>query len=94
MIKQVFSVYDSKVKFYDSPFLARNKGEAIRGFADAANKKETYVGSHPEDYTLFFIAEYDDESGVYRPVSHESCGVALEYVNSVVVKDKVVELKK
>lgn len=87
MINKVFSVYDSKAEMYLRPFLARSKGEALRGFSDASNDKTLEIGKHPEDYTLFYIAEFDESTGKYNNVlTPESLGVALEFVN---VEEKV-----
>lgn len=80
MIKQVFTVYDSKAEMYMPPFMAFNKGEAIRSFSDAAKDPKSMIYAHPEDYTLFHIGEYDDNTAKYiQPVTNVSLGVAIEY---------------
>lgn len=63
MILQVFSVWDEKGTVFSSPFFMANKGLAIRGFSDLVKDKSTRVAQHPEDYKLYLIGEFDDNSG-------------------------------
>lgn len=94
MIKEVFATYDSKGGFYNDPFMVRSKGEAIRGFMTAANDPKTSIGQYPEDFTLFQLAQYDDHSGKYSNYDTPlSCGVAIEFVNKVTIKDNIVSMK-
>ena len=62
MIHQVFTVYDSKVEAFNTPFYFRTKGEAIRAFASTVNDSSSSLSAHPEDYTLFEIGSYDDSN--------------------------------
>lgn len=57
------SVYDSKVSAYAPPFPAKTRGEAIRIFSDAVRDPSTLLSKHPEDYRLFLLGEFDDNSG-------------------------------
>lgn len=83
MLHKIFSVYDSKAELYLTPFFMKTKGEAVRGFEDVANDKNSAIGRHAEDYTLFELGEYDDCSAIFSlhktPIS---IGVALEFVKS------------
>ena len=43
----------------------QNDGLAIRAFQGNVNsKEENNIRSHPEQFTLFRMAEFDDQSGV------------------------------
>lgn len=82
MLHKIFTVYDSKSEVYSKPFMLKTKGEAMRGFVDVSNDKESAIGQHPEDYSLFEIGEFDDGSA--NIVNHDanvSLGVAIEFVN-------------
>lgn len=76
----VFVVYDSKAEYYKNPFIMRSKGEAVRGFMDIANDKSSEIGKHPEDFSLYLIAEFDDSKGNYIPITPQIIGKAIEYV--------------
>ena len=85
MLLKIFSVYDSKVGAYMQPFFMRSKGEAIRGFTEIANDGKSSISVHPEDYTLFELGEFFDDSGVLS--AHKtpiSIGLALDFVRPVV----------
>lgn len=66
MTLKVFSIYDSKIHAYAHPFQMRTTGEAVRAFIDMALDSKTTIAKHPEDYTLFELATYDDNSGKFE----------------------------
>lgn len=83
MIQKIFTVYDSKIESYQSPFTANHKGYALRDFERVANDKSTQIGQYPSDFTLFEIGEYDTQTG--KITTHDakiSLGIALEFVKS------------
>jgi hypothetical protein len=45
------------------PFCTTNSGIALRAFTDACNSSTHPLGQHPEDYTLFYLGEFDDSLG-------------------------------
>lgn len=62
MKTQMFSVFDSKAAVFGVPFFMPREAAAIRAFSDLSNDKSTSVGMHPEDYTLYHVGDYDDET--------------------------------
>ncbi|AXL15422.1 nonstructural protein [Microviridae sp.] len=80
MIYLVFSIYDSKAEAFLPPFILPKKAMALRTFSDCVNSDSHQFGSNPEDYTLFELGSFNDESGQYllhRTVI--SCGNGLEF---------------
>lgn len=63
MITQAFSVFDTAAGVYSPPFFSITKGLAIRMFSDMAKDPKTSIGQHPNDFTLFALGEFDDNSG-------------------------------
>lgn len=81
MIQTIFTVYDSKVETYQSPFFAIHKGYALRDFEKVANDKSTSIGQYPSDYTLFAIGTFDTSTGkINQYEAKQSLGVASEFV--------------
>lgn len=79
MTLKIFAIYDAKTEAYHQPFFLQTKGQAIRAFSDAANDPKTEFSRHPEDYTLFEIGEYDDQTGsVHNLTVNLALGSALE----------------
>lgn len=69
-MRKLFAVRDSKSEAYMSPFCCGTHGEAERSFSDACGNVEdrgNMIAMHPEDYTLFFVGEWDHERGIVVP---------------------------
>ena len=77
---QTFAVYDQCARVFQKPFFLHNKNEAIRGFADAVADDSTMLAKHPEDYVLFHVGEWEDDSGTIVPKTPNKVITALECV--------------
>lgn len=58
----MYVIHDSKAAIYNKPFFQLNRDVAIRTATDLANDPQSEVSRNPEDYSLFCIGEYDDET--------------------------------
>jgi len=80
MKTKVFSIYDSKVKAFMSPFFMQHQGQAIRAFQGLIADKNTNVGKYPADFTLMEIGTFDEESGRLESLEGKvDLGNALKY---------------
>lgn len=79
MKTKVFSVFDSKAAVFGTPFFMPTEGAAVRAFTDAANDGGTLLSKHPEDFSLFLIAEFDDGIGVFEELKHQNFGLASSF---------------
>lgn len=80
MKKKLFAVHDAKIGLYAEPFFLLTTADAVRGWITVSNDQNTQIGKYPEDFTLFELGEYDDETGVVA--NHQvplSLGLALNY---------------
>ena len=68
MIYQVFAVKDSKAAAFALPFFLPRMEVALRSFRDAVRNPEHDMHRHPEDYSLWCIGEFDDNTGAMMPV--------------------------
>ena len=66
---KAFSIFDSKAGVYSTPFMMQSVGVAMRTFADIVNDPSEQMAKHPEDYTLFECADFDEDSGLFIPLS-------------------------
>lgn len=65
---KAFAVRDVKAEAFPRPpifFIAT--GQAMRAFADACQDKNTEMGQHPADFTLFEIGWFDQTEGKLIP---------------------------
>lgn len=56
----VCSVSDRAVGSFMRPFFAPSRGWAQRSFADEVKREGSEMHSHPEDYELHYLGEWDD----------------------------------
>lgn len=68
MRMQIFAIYDHVARTYTTPFFQHNKEMAIRAFGNMTSNDQTQYGQNPEDYTLWHIGEYDDETADITPM--------------------------
>ena len=64
---KLYSVCDTKVGVFDKPFTMRNRNEALRGWMEVVNDKQTQFNKHPEDFCLFELGDYDQDKGIISP---------------------------
>lgn len=75
-----YAVLDSASGVYDGPHKARAHGEMMREFERLAKTEGSPIHSHPEHFVLFFIGEYDDETGEVCSVDHLPLCKAIDLV--------------
>jgi len=71
MVRMVFSVRDVKAGAFSLPFYQVNEGVAIRSFIAACKDMQGEIAKFPEDYELFKLGTWDDESGKF------DCGIPV-----------------
>ncbi len=59
----IFTVFDVKAEAYLQPFFAHKEALALRMFTEAASDPDHQFCKHAEDYTLFAIGEWEENSG-------------------------------
>ncbi len=59
----IFSVRDSKAEAFITPFFAPTIAVASRMFETACNDQATEMFKHSDDYTLYHVGLFDQNSG-------------------------------
>lgn len=70
MIHNIYSVRDNIAEAFIGGFESVNDGTAVRAFKAACND-ENQLGKSAEDYTLYKVANFDDETGEYWNDKHK-----------------------
>ena len=79
-LQEVYSIFDSKANTYSRPMFEYHRGRMLRMFIDLANDKQHPVGQHPEDYYLYCIGTFDENTGKLTALDkEESLGKALDF---------------
>ena len=63
MILKMFSIRDQKAEVFNQPWFAKTHGEAERNFRQLVKDPKSMVSQFPEDYSLYYIGQYDDQTG-------------------------------
>jgi len=59
----ICSVFDRKAEAFMAIFTVQGLGQAIRSFEDACGDPQHEFAKHPEDFILFCLGSYDQETG-------------------------------
>jgi len=64
-----YSIFDRKALSYHMPYYAPTDNAAVRTLSDAVADTNNSLGRHPNDYVLYYVGDFDDQTGVYTPVA-------------------------
>lgn len=76
----ICTIYDSKAEAYLVPFTMRSEAEAVRAFGDHASQAGTPVNQHPEDYFLYKVGSFDQNTGVITACDKVSLAAGSDFV--------------
>lgn len=62
MKKSVCVVLDTVGGIFGNPFFTTNKHTGIRDFQHAARDPNSAIFKSPDDYSLFYLGEFDDNA--------------------------------
>ena len=69
MIK-FYAVYDAKSETWDIPFRAGSDVEVVRMIdSEFKRNSETMYVMYPDDFSVWFVGEFDQDAGAYQPVN-------------------------
>ena len=65
---KLYSIYDAKANTYCAPFECVSNGVAIRQLMDLVSDAKTTVSRYPEDFSLYFVGDFDTDTGALLPL--------------------------
>ncbi len=89
MKHKMFVIFDSKANAYMQPWFLTQDGMALRAFSDCVNDKDHNFGRHPEDYTLFTIGEFDDQTAQVEWITPQTMGNGIAYLKPEMDNDQL-----
>lgn len=63
MLLKMYSIRDAKGEIFNAPFYKKTHGEAERDFAELCKDEKSLVNKYPEDFDLYHVGIYDDQTG-------------------------------
>ena len=81
--KNFYALLDVQVGAFLNPFTAINDGEAIRLFTTWVNDTEapTNVSKYPQHFSLFYIGEFDDVTGLFNQEGKKEIVIGASLIN-------------
>jgi len=76
----IVAVKDRAIDAFMRPFTVPHRNAAIRGFTDEVNRKDSEMHRHPEDYDLYVLAQWDDNTGKVTPQDPELVARAQDLI--------------
>lgn len=76
---KIMSIRDIASNVYMGVWCAPTLGAATRYFADETNNQQSVIFNHPNDYELYEIGEFDNETGIVIPTQPRSIARASDY---------------
>lgn len=62
---RMYTIRDSVTdKFFGRIFLFENDNQAVRVFKDTLMNADDPMGQHPDDYTMYYVGDYNDDEGI------------------------------
>lgn len=63
-----YSIYDSVMELFNTPFVAFNDKDAVRIIQQAATPNSS-LWQHSQDFTLHHVSIYDNETGTFENIT-------------------------
>ncbi len=94
MKTNIYAIFDTASGCYLKTIFARADGEIMREFQNMCSDKEHPCGQHPEDYSLFRLGNFEDQTGKLSDEDNECLATGLEMVALMRSKQNIAKLNK
>jgi len=74
----ICAIKDGAVDAYETTFEVRAQGEALRMFLDEVQNPQSRIHRHPEDFELYKIGMFDEQSGELQGMKPERIARAID----------------
>lgn len=65
-MSKLYAIKDNTIGF-ETVYCMPNNAAAIRNFGDIVRNDKSRYNAHPEDYDLYCVGEFDDNTGEIKP---------------------------
>jgi len=78
---QIYAIFDTCSGLYGSPHFATNDDIVKRDFQDIATGTDNAIAKHPEHYSLWRLANWDNTTGKTNDEKNECLWQAIEAIS-------------
>jgi len=81
MIYKVCSIRDRASDSFSIPMFFNQIGSAVRAFGDEVKRPadNNNLNKHPEDFDLYLLGEFDDQTGEFSTVRPSQIAIGKDY---------------
>lgn len=65
---KVLAIRDRAVDAYGLPIFVVAIGQGVRSFGDEINREGSAYHAHPEDFDLYLLGDFDEQTGTLVPI--------------------------
>lgn len=76
---KLFTIRDAKVGVYRTVMYHVHVGDALRTFQEMANDPQCNIAKYPDDFSLYQVGEFDEDSGQIEPMAPKFYGTGSEF---------------
>jgi len=78
---KVCAIRDRAGDVYSQPMFFNSIGSAVRAFGDEVKRAadNNNLHKHPEDFDLYQVGEFDDNTGEFEPMRPQMVAVGKDY---------------
>ena len=87
---ELYTIYDSKTGVYNKPFYQLNDDVCRRTCSDLLSS-ETDVAKHPEDFSLFHLGSYNDETAQFDLLATPRIVLKFHELRSALIAEQAKE---
>jgi len=82
MIYKVLAIRDRAADLFGQPMFFGTIGTGIRAFGDEVKRpaENNNLNKHPDDFDLYHIADYNDETGNFEVVRPQQVAIGKDFV--------------
>ncbi len=93
MKQQLYAIFDTCAGIYDSPHFSNSDDIVKRQFQDIVTGADNAIAKHPEHYSLWRLAAWDNTNGKVVNEKNECLWTALEAISqSQQIDDNIVDI--
>nr|QXN72800.1 MAG: nonstructural protein [Microvirus sp.] len=68
---QIYALRDIRTDAYMRPIFLQNQSVLERSLYDALSDENSLLSSHPEDYQVYKLGSFDEQTGKISPIAPE-----------------------
>lgn len=80
---EMFAVKDKKADQFFQPIYVIHRAQAVRQFSTAVQKGEGDMHLYPDDFDLYYIGTYDQQTAIHNNVTPELIAQGKAFVNGL-----------